>query len=172
MCQSADQLGVSSLHLTFNTAEEAKSLREVGYLQRSGIQYHWENRNYITFEDFLADLKQSKRKNIRQVRVPPNAGLKIWCKLTHCVHTPVSLDMQLPFPRNSVPGRVDTTVLHLAWHMPLLLRTVSCLHDQHFKLTPTPGKHCSKARTAAQQQHACNCRSARAWPMLVYGSGV
>lgn len=63
----ADQLGVSSLHLTFNTAEEARSLNEVGYLQRTGIQYHWENRNYITFEDFLADLKQSKRKNIRQV---------------------------------------------------------------------------------------------------------
>lgn len=63
----ADQFGVSSLHLTFNTAEESNTLAEVGYLQRSGIQYHWENRGYTTFEDFLADLKQSKRKNIRQV---------------------------------------------------------------------------------------------------------
>ncbi len=58
---------MSSLHLTFNTAEESNALAEVGYLQRSGIQYHWENRGYTTFEDFLADLKQSKRKNIRQV---------------------------------------------------------------------------------------------------------
>lgn len=66
-CGVADQLAVSSLHLTFNTAEEARSLTEAGYLQRTGIQYHWENRNYVTFEDFLADLKQSKRKNIRQV---------------------------------------------------------------------------------------------------------
>ena len=63
----ADQFAVSSLHLTFNTAEESNALAEVGYLQRSGIQYHWENRGYTTFEDFLADLKQSKRKNIRQV---------------------------------------------------------------------------------------------------------
>lgn len=66
-CDGADQLAVSSLHLTFNTAEEASALSEVGYLQRTGIQYHWENRGYLTFEDFLADLKQSKRKNIRQV---------------------------------------------------------------------------------------------------------
>ena len=58
---------MSSLHLTFNTAEESNALAEVGYLQRSGIQYHWENRGYTAFEDFLADLKQSKRKNIRQV---------------------------------------------------------------------------------------------------------
>ena len=63
----ADQFAVSSLHLTFNTAEESNALADVGYLQRSGIQYHWENRGYTTFEDFLADLKQSKRKNIRQV---------------------------------------------------------------------------------------------------------
>ena len=63
----ADQFGVSSLHLTFNTADESNTLAELGYLQRSGIQYHWENRGYTTFEDFLADLRQSKRKNIRQV---------------------------------------------------------------------------------------------------------
>ena len=63
----ADQYGVSSLHLTFSTAEEASTLAEVGYLQRRGIQYHWENRGYNTFDDFLMDLKQSKRKNIRQV---------------------------------------------------------------------------------------------------------
>ena len=67
----SDQFAVSSLHLTFNTAEESSSLAEVGYLQRSGIQFHWENRGYTTFEDFLSDLKQSKRKNIRQVRVIP-----------------------------------------------------------------------------------------------------
>ena len=63
----ADQYGVSSLHLTFNPADESNAMAGLGYLQRNGIQYHWENRGYSTFEDFLADLKQSKRKNIRQV---------------------------------------------------------------------------------------------------------
>lgn len=78
LLELTDQFAVSSLHLTFNTAEESNALADVGYLQRSGIQYHWENRGYTTFEDFLADLKQSKRKNIRQERKSvANAGLKV-----------------------------------------------------------------------------------------------
>lgn len=72
----ADQFKVSSLHLTFNTPEESNTLAGVGYLQRSGIQYHWENRGYTTFEDFLADLKQSKRKNIRQVCIQQFLGFQ------------------------------------------------------------------------------------------------
>lgn len=38
---NADELGVSSLHVTFNTEAEAATMTELGYLQRSGIQYHW-----------------------------------------------------------------------------------------------------------------------------------
>lgn len=78
LLEITDQFGVSSLHLTFNTADESNTLAELGYLQRSGIQYHWENRGYTTFEDFLADLRQSKRKNIRQERKSvANAGLRV-----------------------------------------------------------------------------------------------
>lgn len=64
----ADQLGVSSLHMTFNTQQEWGAMRQQGYLCRTGIQYHWDNQQYSTFDDFLMDLKQSKRKNIRQER--------------------------------------------------------------------------------------------------------
>ena len=37
----ADNLGVSSMHVTFNTEEESTALTSVGFLQRTGIQYHW-----------------------------------------------------------------------------------------------------------------------------------
>lgn len=39
----------------------------MGYLARTGIQYHWLNRGYSSFDDFLMSLKQSKRNNIRKV---------------------------------------------------------------------------------------------------------
>ncbi|MEW5306847.1 MAG: hypothetical protein WDW36_009285 [Sanguina aurantia] len=68
MVQITAQLQVSGLHMTFNTAEESATLARMGFMQRTGIQFHWENRGYKTFEDFLADLKQSKRKCIRQER--------------------------------------------------------------------------------------------------------
>ncbi len=38
------------------------------YLHRTGIQYHFQNKGYSTFEAYLADLRQSKRKAVRQAR--------------------------------------------------------------------------------------------------------
>ncbi|KAK9828324.1 hypothetical protein WJX74_008746 [Apatococcus lobatus] len=74
----ADQMGVSSLHMTFNTEQEWQTLARVGFLKRNGIQYHWQNNGYSTFDDFLMDMKQSKRKNVRQERKHVhNSGLKI-----------------------------------------------------------------------------------------------
>ena len=73
--QVCDELGVSSLHVTFNTEQEWEALgQRHGYLQRAGIQYWWHNRaggggRYSSFDDFLAHLRQSKRKSIRQVGV-------------------------------------------------------------------------------------------------------
>ncbi|XP_057530120.1 uncharacterized protein LOC130808681 [Amaranthus tricolor] len=59
---------VSSLHVTFPTESQCQGMKEKGFLQRIGMQYHWKNQNYKNFDDFLMDLKQSKRKNIRQER--------------------------------------------------------------------------------------------------------
>ncbi|KAJ3675494.1 hypothetical protein LUZ60_004536 [Juncus effusus] len=59
---------ISSLHITFPSETEWHKLKNKGFLQRIGMQYHWRNRNYQHFDDFLMDLKQSKRKNIRQER--------------------------------------------------------------------------------------------------------
>jgi predicted N-acyltransferase len=60
---------LSSLHATFCTAEEAEALAGVeGTLHRVTQQFHWENRGYATFGDFLTDLSSRKRKMIRKER--------------------------------------------------------------------------------------------------------
>ncbi|XP_021720300.1 uncharacterized protein LOC110687953 isoform X1 [Chenopodium quinoa] len=59
---------VSSMHVTFPNESQWQRMKEKGFLQRIGMQYHWKNRNYKNFDGFLMDLKQSKRKNIRQER--------------------------------------------------------------------------------------------------------
>ncbi|KAM5574310.1 hypothetical protein ABKV19_013673 [Rosa sericea] len=59
---------ISSLHITFPSKKEWDKLSDKGFLQRIGMQYHWKNRNYKNFDEFLMDMKQSKRKNIRQER--------------------------------------------------------------------------------------------------------
>jgi len=70
---------LSSLHVTFCTADEAAALAgHHGLLHRVTQQFHWENRGYATFDDFLADLSSRKRKMIRRERAEAQAqGLTI-----------------------------------------------------------------------------------------------
>lgn len=71
--------GLSSLHVTFCTEEEALALAGVeGTLHRVTQQFHWENRGYGGFQDFLAELSSRKRKMIRKEReVAQGHGLVI-----------------------------------------------------------------------------------------------
>ena len=64
----ARETGVSSLHLTFPTGVEAAALADRGLMVRMGYQFHWHNRGYRSFNDFLADLSARKRKAIRKER--------------------------------------------------------------------------------------------------------
>ncbi len=59
---------VSSAHLLFNSGSENQALEADGWLQRLGCQFHWHNRDYLTFDDFLAQCSSRKRKNFRKER--------------------------------------------------------------------------------------------------------
>jgi len=63
-----EELGVSSLHITFMTRQEWELAGALGYLQRTDQQFHWLNQGYDTFDDFLAALSSRKRKTIRKER--------------------------------------------------------------------------------------------------------
>lgn len=75
----ADQNGLSSLHFTFCTEEEAEALAgKHGLLHRITQQFHWENNSYADFDGFLAALSSRKRKMIRKERETARAsGLTI-----------------------------------------------------------------------------------------------
>ena len=62
------QLKASSLHITFLTEDEWKAAGERGYLLRTDQQFHWVNRGYQNFDQFLGELSSSKRKNLRKER--------------------------------------------------------------------------------------------------------
>jgi predicted N-acyltransferase len=64
----AERMDVSSLHVTFCTAEESVWGEALGLLPRTTQQFHWENRGYRGFDAFLADLASRKRKAIRRER--------------------------------------------------------------------------------------------------------
>ncbi len=66
--QIAAENDLSSLHATFCTEAEALAGAEMGLLHRYSQQFHWENRDYADFDDFLSHLSSRKRKNIRKER--------------------------------------------------------------------------------------------------------
>ena len=59
---------LSSWHILFAEKEILDSLAERAIMQRSDIQFHWQNSGYRDFDDFLSDLSSRKRKNIRKER--------------------------------------------------------------------------------------------------------
>lgn len=65
---AAEQLGVSSLHVTFAQDADIAALEAAGLMLRRGVQYHWHNPGYGSFDDFLAALSSRKRKAIRKER--------------------------------------------------------------------------------------------------------
>ncbi|MFZ4120475.1 MAG: GNAT family N-acetyltransferase [Caulobacterales bacterium] len=70
----AQEVGASSWHITFPTAPEADALAGLGLLRRTGVQFHWSNAGYATFDDFLAALSSSRRKVIKRERREALAG--------------------------------------------------------------------------------------------------
>jgi hypothetical protein len=76
LCQ---RYGASSFHVNFPVEDEWRWMGEQGLALREGQQYHWENRGYATFEDFLGALSSGRRKTIRRERRDAAACLEILC---------------------------------------------------------------------------------------------
>ncbi len=59
---------LSSAHINFLDDSCKQLLKSSGWLERMGLQFHWENKNYKSFDEFLKRLKNQKRKMIKKER--------------------------------------------------------------------------------------------------------
>ena len=66
--QLAVDSGCSSLHILFPEEDEIPQFEVAGLLIRKDCQFHWHNRDYGTFDDFLATFTSAKRKKARRDR--------------------------------------------------------------------------------------------------------
>ncbi len=71
------QSGLSSAHATFIEPAQLSLFERAGWLMRSDIQFHWTNRDYASFDDFLGALSSRKRKAIRKEREAAQEGVEI-----------------------------------------------------------------------------------------------
>ena len=69
---------VSSVHVNFCADDEIGPLRSAGFLHRRGVQYHWRNRDYHSFDDYLAAMRSKRRTEVRrELRAVAEAGVAI-----------------------------------------------------------------------------------------------
>ena len=69
--------GISGAHATFVEPAQVALFAGSGWLERQDIQFHWTNRDYASFDGFLADLASRKRKGVRKERAAAQYGLRI-----------------------------------------------------------------------------------------------
>lgn len=76
----AGQSGASSWHVLFPDHDNAAALRQTDMVRRQACQFHWRNKGYENFDDFLATFSSRKRKNLRKERADVTAqGIQFQC---------------------------------------------------------------------------------------------
>jgi hypothetical protein len=60
--------GLSSVHVNFCLPEEVRVLDKLGFVRRTGYQFHWVNPGWRTFDDYLASFRSKRRVQIRRER--------------------------------------------------------------------------------------------------------
>lgn len=69
---------LSSLHVLFPTKDETELLGELGFGIRLGVQYHWLNRGYDSFDGFLERFTSKRRNQVRRERrAPSEQGIEL-----------------------------------------------------------------------------------------------
>ena len=62
----AKKNNISSIHINFFDKSELETFKDEGFIIRYGEQFHFSNKNYKTFEDFLDKLSYKSRKKIKK----------------------------------------------------------------------------------------------------------
>lgn len=76
--KQSERKGLSGIHVLCETRDEQRLLSHYAFSPRLTHQYHWLNRNFKTFDDYLAGLRAHRRKEIkRERRKAAELGLRI-----------------------------------------------------------------------------------------------
>jgi predicted N-acyltransferase len=69
---------ISSVHVNFCADDEIAPFEAAGFLHRQGVQYHWRNHDYGTFDDYLARMRSKRRVEVkRELRLVADAGITV-----------------------------------------------------------------------------------------------
>jgi len=59
---------VSSVHVNFCLDDELEVLKQLGFLVKIGLQFHWQNHDFHSFDDYLNSFRSDRRTKIKKER--------------------------------------------------------------------------------------------------------
>jgi predicted N-acyltransferase len=59
---------ISSVHVNFCLPDEREALEQIGFFPRAGIQFHWQNRRFNSFDDYLGSFRSDRRNKVKRER--------------------------------------------------------------------------------------------------------
>jgi predicted N-acyltransferase len=68
LAQLIEHFELSGAHVLFVPESAAAGMKQHGYAERYGVQFHWRNAGYQCFEDFLERFPSKKRTQVRRER--------------------------------------------------------------------------------------------------------
>jgi predicted N-acyltransferase len=68
LMEICDNNELSSVHINFCREDELAALEQVGFIPKIGLQFHWQNQCYQSFDDYLGAFKSGRRNKIRRER--------------------------------------------------------------------------------------------------------
>ena len=68
LVQISKENKISSIHVNFCPPDERDGLRAIGFMPRSGLQFHWQNGGFSSFDDYLASFRSERRNKIKRER--------------------------------------------------------------------------------------------------------
>jgi uncharacterized protein len=100
--QLCGALPVSGAHVLFLPEAESRELSRLGFAERRGVQFHWENPGYDSFDDFLSRMNSKRRNQLkRERREMRDRGVDIQA-LSGRDLTPELIDFVFDFYRSTV----------------------------------------------------------------------
>jgi predicted N-acyltransferase len=97
LAELCERLGASSAHILFPLDDEVADLTAANMAHRAGLQYHWHNAGYGSFDDFLSRFNSKRRNQIRRERREAESQGTIVETLTGRDLTPEIVDLAYEF---------------------------------------------------------------------------
>jgi hypothetical protein len=100
--QLCGALPVSGAHVLFLPEAESGALSRLGFAERRGVQFHWENPGYDSFDDFLSRMNSKRRNQVkRERREMRDRDIELSALSGHDL-SPELIDFVFDFYRNTV----------------------------------------------------------------------